>query len=54
MGSYGSILPVTGTALIVAGATVTTPWIAAVGGLLILTGFLALRLVKPARSLPKR
>lgn len=50
MGIYGK-LPVTGMALLTVGGTqITTPWIALAGGAAVITGFLLLRLVRPARS----
>lgn len=52
MGGYGPKLPVTGMALLtVGGMQLTTPWMAAVGGAVVISGFLMLRLIRPARLL---
>jgi hypothetical protein len=53
MGSYGKMLPVTGTALVIGGTAVPYPYVAVAAAAVIIVGLLVLRLVRPAK-LPRR
>lgn len=51
MGSYGKMLPVTGSVMLgVGGTAIANPWYAAAGAGLVVLGFLVVRIVRPARN----
>lgn len=49
VGNYGRTLPATG-GLVIGGAAIGYPWIAAAAAALVVAGFLLLRFVKPAQT----